>query len=155
MSLQPRALFICFAAIFLYKWCSGFGVVIFLDCAVCTKQMLYINRVPKPRKWPWSVCLKVASCLDPLCVVVVFDLFELARRLKALTRLVWIGPESECSDPFGFKVGTQILSRTSWKPHRWEIQSLRPWSAWSGRVNPFESSTVWPKLAKWFAQFLI
>ena len=58
--------------------------------------------------------LKNPSFFGPLCVVAVFDLFKLAWRLKALNRLVWIGLESQISDP--------------------------------GRVNPFESLTVWPKL---------
>ena len=49
MSLKPRALFICFATIFLYKWGSGVGVVIFLDCAVCVKKLLYINDTQPPR----------------------------------------------------------------------------------------------------------
>ena len=45
--------------------------------------------------------------------MMVFDLFELVWRLKALTRLVWIGLESEYSDPFGLQVGKQIPARTS------------------------------------------
>ena len=37
----------------------------------------------------------------------VFDLFELVWKHKALTRLAWIGLDPQLSDPFGLKVGTQ------------------------------------------------
>ena len=36
--------------------------------------------------------------------MIVFDLFELVWRLEALTRLVWIGLESQIADTFGLKV---------------------------------------------------
>ena len=39
--------------------------------------------------------------------MVVFGLFELVWRHKALTRFVWIGLDPQLSDPFGLKVGTQ------------------------------------------------
>ena len=63
MSLKPRALFICFATIFLYKWDPGVGVVIFLDCAVCTKQMLYINRAQSPENGLDPFVLKLRPVL--------------------------------------------------------------------------------------------
>ena len=71
MSLKPRALFICFATIFLYKWCSGFGVVIFLDCTVCVKQMLYINGPRSPAQYPDPFALKSRRVLSRFCVEII------------------------------------------------------------------------------------
>ena len=71
MSLKPRALLICFAVICFYKWCSGIGVVIFQDCAVCAKQMLYINRVQPSAQYPDPFALKSRRVLNRFCVEII------------------------------------------------------------------------------------